>query len=647
MSLTDGDQRSLTITADNIGGIDHSEVSIGPGVTILTGRNATNRTSFLQALMAGMGSTKPSLKGDAEEGEVLVELGDETYRRRLERTSNGVTFQGDAYLEDADLADTFAFLLGDNEARLAVERGEDLHDVIMDPVDTASIEAEIDRLETEKRDLEDELEHLSSLKDDLPGLEAEKRSLEEELEEKRASLEDRRAEVDAQDVDPEEHKEEQAELEELFDELRTKRSDLDSIEFDLETERESLEELESEREDLETELENLDDDIEDPDALQSRIQTLRDRKQNLDSTLNELQRVIGFNEDALEGGGPELGGAVESTDDRDVTDALVSDPDDIVCWTCGSEVTTDRVEETIEELRSIRSDLVTDRDELQEEIETLTDERDQRRERKRSHERKRNRLASLEDDLDRTRERIASLEQDREEMQAAVEQLETDVEEFETTDHDGLLEAHRKVNELEIEIDRLESERESVTDRIEEIEQELGRQDDIQSEREELQEELTDLRTRVDQIEADAVESFNDHMASILGTLEYENIERIWIEQRQEEVREGRRTVSQTVFDLHVVRTTEDGTTYRDEVQHLSESEREVTGLVFALAGFLVHDLAEELPVMLLDSLEAIDTDRIASLIEYFETYVDYLVVVLLPEDASGISDRYDYVREI
>lgn len=67
---------------------------------------------------------------------------------------------------------------------------------------------------------------------------------------------------------------------------------------------------------------------------------------------------------------------------------------------------------------------------------------------------------------------------------------------------------------------------------------------------------------------------------------------------------------------------------------HLSESEREVTGLTFALAGYLVHDVHETVPFMLLDSLEAIDSNRLADLVTHFSEYVQFLVVALLPEDA-------------
>ncbi|RKD88041.1 hypothetical protein ATJ93_4533, partial [Halopiger aswanensis] len=129
--------------------------------------------------------------------------------------------------------------------------------------------------------------------------------------------------------------------------------------------------------------------------------------------------------------------------------------------------------------------------------------------------------------------------------------------------------------------------------------------------------------------------------------LEYENIDRIWIERVGQTVREGRRKVEQTAFDLHIVRSTEEGSTYEDTINHLSESEREVTGLIFALAGYLVHEVYEEVPFMLLDSLEAIDSERIAALVEYFEEYTDFLVVALLPEDAQAIDGRHNRISDI
>ena len=110
------------------------------------------------------------------------------------------------------------------------------------------------------------------------------------------------------------------------------------------------------------------------------------------------------------------------------------------------------------------------------------------------------------------------------------------------------------------------------------------RADELRDERATVAEALTDKRTKVEQIETEAVDAFNDHMAAVLDILEYQNIDRVWIERTERTVREGRQKVEKTVFELHVVRTTENGTAYEDTVEHLSESEREVVGLVFALA---------------------------------------------------------------
>ncbi len=86
---------------------------------------------------------------------------------------------------------------------------------------------------------------------------------------------------------------------------------------------------------------------------------------------------------------------------------------------------------------------------------------------------------------------------------------------------------------------------------------------------------------------------------------------------------------------------------YEDTVDNISESEREVVGLVFALAGYLAHEVYEQVPFMLLDSLEAIDAERIATLIDYFGDYAEYLIAALLPEDAAALPEAYERVTSI
>lgn len=50
---------------------------------------------------------------------------------------------------------------------------------------------------------------------------------------------------------------------------------------------------------------------------------------------------------------------------------------------------------------------------------------------------------------------------------------------------------------------------------------------------------------------------------------------------------------------------------------------------------------------MLLDSLEAIDSQRISDLVDYFGEYADYLVVALLPEDAAELDSSYERITDI
>ena len=76
--LSDG----VYLEVKNIGGIADTELEFDPGVTILSGRNATNRTSLLRSIMAALGSDDVSLKSDADEGYVSLEIGDETYTIR-------------------------------------------------------------------------------------------------------------------------------------------------------------------------------------------------------------------------------------------------------------------------------------------------------------------------------------------------------------------------------------------------------------------------------------------------------------------------------------------------------------------------------------------------------------------------------------
>jgi len=641
--MTQLTKHSVRVDVRNVGGIDEATVTLADGVSVLTGRNATNRTSFLQALMTGLGSRQSSLKGDADEGSVTLELDGETYTQTLRRRGGTVAFDGDPYLDDPELADLFAFLLEGNEARRAVAHGDDLREIIMRPIDTDSIDAEIRECKRERDDLESEIEKLDDLERDLPDLEADRREKIAELEAVQEKLEAVREDLDDLDAGIEESRTRKEEMEEAFQRVRDARSDLDELEFDLETERSTLSELKAEREELQETFETVEDPDESPDRLAGRIDELRRRKSSLDDEINELGGVIGFNENMVDDSGIDIN---EGMPRDNPTDALTAG-DQTTCWTCGSEVDIDHIEATLDRLRELRSDKLDERNKIRGEIQELTDRQSSIREAQREIKRAEERLDGVGAEIESTESRIADLERRIDSKRDEIEELEEEAESIDVDGYDEALALHREAHGIELRIERLEDEIDEVDDEIRDRETAIELREDLKAERKELAERLTELRTRVDRVEENAVNAFNEHMSTVLDILEYENLDRIWIERRETDVREGRSKVTRTRFDLHIVRSSPHGTAYEDTVNHLSESEREVTGLVFALAGYLVHDVHETVPFVLLDSLEAIDSDRIARVVDYFRDHADYLVAALLPEDAGALDDGYAYVEMI
>jgi DNA repair exonuclease SbcCD ATPase subunit len=637
-----------SLSAKNIGGIQDTTVDFSPGVTLLVGRNATNRTSFLQAVMAALGSEDVSIKGDSDEAEVELTLGEETYTRQLSRRSAGITASGDPYLDDPEVADLFAFLLESNEARRAVATSADLRELIMRPVDTDDIQSQIEGLVKERESLKEQLDEIDELKRELPEVEEQRTKLENQIEEKKEELEAKEEELESADADVEETREEKSELEDKLEELRSKRSNLDDIRYDLETERESQEALNQERRELEEKYEEMPEaPVGEINELESEIKKLRGQKQQIESDLNELQSVIGFNEEMLSDA--ESGAFVDtgSNDDNEaISDQLLSD-DKVTCWTCGSDVAQDQIEATLSKLRERSREDVSEINELDTKISELQSEKREFEQAQRERNRIERRLDSLENEIKQTEQTIADLQDQRKAMTSEIETVEAEVEDLEDEDFGAVLDLHKEANQLEYELGKLESDIERAEAKISKLEDRIAEQDDIEAQLDEVNAEIESLRTKIERIEDGAVDQFNEHMNTVLGLLDYANLDRIWIEKMEREVREGRRKVNKNVFELHVIRTSDSGAAYEDTVEHLSESEREVTGLVFALAGYLAHEVYDQVPFMLLDSLEAIDSERIATLVDYLNEYTGYLFVALLPEDAAGLPDEYDRILEI
>ncbi|TKR25058.1 archaea-specific SMC-related protein [Natronomonas salsuginis] len=655
----------LCVELENIGGIEHAEADLPPGVTVLSGRNATNRTSFLQGIMATVGSSSNqiSLKSDTDEGQATLRLGDETYTRTIERAGGTTMMNGEPFTDESELLDLYAFLLKDNPVRQTIERNGDLHEVLMRPIDTDEIEAELQQLRAEKENIEAELEQLDEYKQRIPKLEEQRTQLETELDDLRtteAEIQERKETLEAQ-FDETASDEKPERVQELEEELTSQRTEVNTLKRKLDQQRnlqkaaiDDLEaidkpdaeeaELRAERDRLEAERERLADQI---DTIRSQRQeitsgmeaarTLQDSMTSIEEAVGQLDVDIDLPEGPLT--------ATHSGESGDLTDTLV-EGEQISCLACGSQVTTDTVDAVIDQYREINTAfreqinaLESDQQEVRSQLKEVESQLDQ-------WERAEKRLAEAERQKEQTETRIETYEERLEEAKETVADLEDGLEaarEDAATEPDEALRAeHAAVEDdlidTEVAIRQAETKLDDIESTIADLETELEAEDRLSDQRDELVDEIERLHSHVEDTERKLVEEFNQTIDTVLELLGYANIERIWIERKRKDVKVGRRTEEQTVFELNIVREGGNGV-YADDLQHLSESERSVTGLVVALTGYIVHDVADLCPIMLLDSVEMIDSERIAQLIDYFADETEYLVAALLPEDSAEVND--------
>lgn len=644
-------EKTATLEATNIGGIDQTEVSFTPGITILTGRNATNRTSLLQAIMAAMGSDRATLKGDAESGNVTLSFDGAEYTRTLTRKNGTVQFSGDPYLDSSTSPDLFAFLLANNESRRAIHSQDDLRDVIMRPVDTDAIQQEITELSDERRQVTEELETLETQSDRLAILREERAELESKLADKSDELELKRRELDEADRDLDSSRERKSVLDEKMDELRTCRSSLERVRERLMTNQSSIAALKDELEEHEDELDELTElPAGELSETEARIDELRARKSALDSAINRLREVVRFNEEMLDGNEQFLASLDDSSTNGTSAESLTSELVDggtRTCWTCGNVVDGSDIKENLNQLQSLVNERLEERSEIDAKLTELTDQKKALTEQQQKRTELERQIEKIHSEIEERQATASDLTEEEATLESELESIEAEVDDLQGEEFDEIINLHKQVNQLEFETKSIEEEINDLAAEIDDIETALEKREELKMRDDEISNTLQDLRTRIERLEESAVDEFNEHMETVLDLLQYKNIERIWLERVEREVQEGRRKVRRGFFQLHVVRSTDDGVSYEDTIDHLSESEQNVTGLVFALAGYLVHDVHEICPFMLLDSLEMIDPSRIVDLVEYFADFATYLVVALLPEDAAAFNDSVQEITTI
>lgn len=617
---------TISVSVENIGGIRDGTVTLTPEVNVLTGENATNRTSLLRAIAGGLGGTTGVLRRGAKSGTVRLSWDDNEYSRRYERMDESVRTSGEPYTDEKAVVDLFVSLLENNPIRRAVRSGSNLTDLLLAPVDTDQLENQIATLRSEREQIDERLNEIDRERKRLPKLQKQKTSLEGDIETLETELDELREQTEAKAT--EEPQSERAEsVRQSFEAIQT---DLERTESELETQREIRDELKSELEDVRDELAEYETRKQELNELNREIERLQGKEAELSATINDLSTVLKQNREILSGDDTVIAELATTADPLGELDPQ-SQP--IECWTCGSQVQRKAITNELDNIEGLVEEKQREREALTKELSTHRSERDDIQQERKRHETLSERETELKRELERRTESIQELVTEADDLRDELSDKQSELESLDEDADSEQFAAYEQISELGYERGQLEQELRDIDDEINEIEYQLGKSDDLEARRGDINEQIRDLRDHVDDIERETIETFNDHMESVLDHLVYDNIERVWLERRK--------VSDETTFDLHIVRENEAGTVYEDSVDHLSESEREVVGLVVALTGYLTHDIEETIPVLLLDSLEAIDANRIAALVEYLVTHTKFLTLALLQGDAAELPEQY------
>jgi DNA repair exonuclease SbcCD ATPase subunit len=647
--------RSIHLEIENVGGIEREEITLKPGLSVLSGHNATNRTSLLKAIMALAGSDHPAIRAGTEKGFVKGTINGKTYVREVtsNKGSDSYTWSGEGYCDDPTVVEMYAFLLEQNEVRQTVSNSGNLREIIMRPVDTESIQSQIDTLAERKRNIESEIELIEEkrsrkvrFEQTIEKKEAEREELIEKHDELATDIDDYDKDLEKQEDKLEQSNDLMEQVGEIEREITRLENLCEQGESNVDNRKEELEQLQNQDqpdiEELEHEVEQIETRKETIQSrqseLESKLQTIQPLRTfigqviNDDSTVSEINNILQEFSDTDED-------MTDTTSSESVTSTLVDDDEESRCMLCGQEVEEGHYDDLDAKLRNIYTEINSQKREAQSEAQSALNEKKELQKQIRDIRSDNDRIDDLKEeikqkksDIEEYEEEIVELRDKKEEVEEQLTEIQSDMDEEVQT----LVDMNREHQDIKNQIENVESTIEARKEDLEQVKEDLEDLEAQTETKEEIAAELTELRNRVDDIEDSAIEQFNNRMEDVLSKLGYDRIERIWIQKRNVTEKQGRRKVEKTVFDLQVVRQVGD-TVAEDTIRNLSESEREVTGLIFALTGYMIHDVPEKFPAVLMDSVEMIDADRLEGLLKYYSEYPEYTIVAALPEDVSEI----------
>lgn len=566
------------VDIERIAGILDGAATLDPGLNAVRGSNWQGKSSFIESLKVALGTSTELTEG-ADSGRVRLDTPDGTYDVSLAREGGTVHRNGTPYLTDeydTIRADLFACLDERNEVRRAVREGENLESVLMRPLDFQNIDEQIAALRGEREQIETELSQAREATKRLPTVQERVTRLEDEL----AELREKRDAIEGSDGD-----DAAASVQRRLSQARTEqnqaRNRVERLEGSVERTEERLAERRADLDALE---------IPDYTDIESRLEDARNTLEQIERDAEVLQSVYSATEMVLSENRLDLITDVE----RDI------EGDTLTCWTCGGETTRSDLEARLDDLGDRLTELRARKESHRDTVEELETQREEISQARRRESDLEDEIADLEETLS---DREQSLDAARNRLEEATERVDDLTERVDETVEER--------SDVESEIKYREAELEDAADELSQLETRAGRVDDLETELESIREELSALRNRKDRIKHEARDAFDEAMREILSRFDT-----------------GFETARLTAdFDIVVARDGREAS-----LDALSEGELELIGFVAALAGRKSFDVAETVPLLLVDGLGGLDDDNLHTLIEYLRGRTEYLVFTAYPE---------------
>ncbi len=569
-----------TLEIEHLAGILRGRTTIEAGANAVQAANWQGKSSFIEAVKTALGVATTLTEGRST-GRVRLETPERDVDVSLRRENGTVTRAGEPYLTDEyDRVRAALFACPDetNAVRRAVRAGANLEDVLLRPLDFENLDERIADTRQERERVETELEAATEARKRLPTVAEKVSRLESEL----ADLRERREDLEATDGDGQpDTGEAQRALAQAQSDREQAEARIDRLERAIERREDRLDEQRATLEDLEL-----------PDIAEAEAahEAARDRLAEIKREVEVFQSIHDANDMVLSENALDLVTDV----DRELTG------DSLVCWTCGAErprsALSDQLAALGERLTLLRADLESERERV-DELEARLADATQARQRRRELEAE---VARLEDELADERESLADA---REALADAEERVQRFSEAVDDTLAD-LADLESDIRYREAELTDAREERASLEARADRVE-------GLREQREALQSELESLRTRRETVTRETREAFDAALDDVLARFDT-----------------GFETARLTAdFDLVVARDGREAS-----LAALSEGELELLGFVATLAGYEAFDVAETVPIMLVDGVGALDDANLHRLVDYLTDRVEYLVFTAYPE---------------